>query len=1126
MGSVKDEPPEAVAEEDRGSQKSERGSAKSGSAKSASVYSSLSQKAPLASPTSNSLRGSSEGDKPRAVPADEAFVSGADISTTGFGELQLSASLAQSLVECWQAFLQSTHTPEAAGEYVCAAVHEGAPIVQALFRTPRAIQGMRFVSTFAELVTAVVDPPRLRALVETLGFTHCWVDVTVTLIASFRDAILDLFAVMLGDQFTLDACEAWKTLLNYCGGSFIFMRNHYAERISTLLSNWKLVSGASAREVVLDAGDGENGQPGVPSEEEEVEVAVNIKESASFLSRFTRQTDAEGRRGRRSAEKTKKGASSVPTTYHEMFMFNAAVIGMADRTWLADVLACFGNMVSHIGNAPRLQEECDILALRIAKSTTGSVNLREYKSCMLSSLRSLLPKNWSTECEVAWSWFWEHVERMLKHTLGRPLTWEAAVGKFLSRIGDENFVMRQEIYHNFSHVGVGSQDVQRSNVFMRFITEKIVSMTAELFKDPVTMVDSISALGLRHVGYGISTELFGPFVTVCISVVKHAADDDDLLTAFTWAFGLMTKILARTITEGSTIVMRAINKNVAREVQKAISGAPRGERASWMLMVQVGTQSISPLAWAIESGSYEAARVMLCDLLSFRADRDRYYYGADDLFARHPDVVQRLCTDAPVLVSTLFDGLLWRSRVTEDSTRRVNYYIKHLLLDQNGGFAPSMEWICDFGDPVVVCHPVINLLSDVVWSGLASMSFLYAKSWTTITLTIFLTSQSIISRLDADDSMNRFLVFACRVFIYGLSLGHFLHAHVTKVYAATRSKMYRWVGYVAIPEYLEDWHEAVSFALMLSLIAMLFLEPIIWCWPNDGEMFHTSCIQADKVMTGYSIFSSLAMFLYYTLLGDLVVFSNRLSAFSLVCKNMCAEVSLCLLAVATMVLVFASAISVLDQDLPEFRGIFMSASNLAQMCLGMVDGDTYEAFKEEPVVLLTCFAFVIVTVFFLLNLLVAQLTCAYNAIYSNMAGLARLQRMRIIVETMPTVPLRRWEKFVASLQLDKKLEFNTGDVGMSGGIQVREPASANPTTVDVISRYGGSTSERMPWPESDDTEDDPEQCFERMEKLMVKTMQRLSSLRDTVQRAPGSGAGTSGEFETSDRQLDASSDDV
>merc|ERR1719265_425812 len=119
-------------------------------------------------------------------------------------------------------------------------------------------------------------------------------------------------------------------------------------------------------------------------------------------------------------------------------------------------------------------------------------------------------------------------------------------------------------------------------------------------------------------------------------------------------------------------------------IKKAVSCAPRGERASWALLVQVGTQSISPLAWSIESGALQAAEAIINDLLVFRADRDRYYYGMDDLFGRHPDINKVLCENAPALMPTLLDGLVWRSRQTDAGLRRVNFYVKHLLIDQDG----------------------------------------------------------------------------------------------------------------------------------------------------------------------------------------------------------------------------------------------------------------------------------------------------------------------------------------------------------------------------------------------------------------------------------------------------------
>merc|ERR1719296_235992 len=155
--------------------------------------------------------------------------------------------------------------------------------------------------------------------------------------------------------------------------------------------------------------------------------------------------------------------------------------------------------------------------------------------------------------------------------------------------------------------------------------------------------------------------------------------------AFRWSLSLVSRMLTRVINEGSTIVMKAINMNSGKMLKKSVSCAPRGKRATWMLNVQVGTQSISPFVWAIETGSLEAAREIIIDLLTIRADRDRYYYGMDHMFERHADIIKVLGTEAPGLLPTLLDGLIWRSRATENGMRRVNYYVKYLIVADTGG---------------------------------------------------------------------------------------------------------------------------------------------------------------------------------------------------------------------------------------------------------------------------------------------------------------------------------------------------------------------------------------------------------------------------------------------------------
>ena len=117
--------------------------------------------------------------------------------------------------------------------------------------------------------------------------------------------------------------------------------------------------------------------------------------------------------------------------------------------------------------------------------------------------------------------------------------------------------------------------------------------------------------------------------------------------------------------------MTAINMDSELHIRKAVSIVPRGRRAKELLYVTVGTEIVSPLLWAIENGALKAAEAILKDLLTIRADRHHYYFAADELFRRHPDIVQRLIRTARSLLPKLLDGLVWRSRFAVEGQRRV-----------------------------------------------------------------------------------------------------------------------------------------------------------------------------------------------------------------------------------------------------------------------------------------------------------------------------------------------------------------------------------------------------------------------------------------------------------------------
>merc|ERR1712187_498633 len=497
-----------------------------------------------------------EGEEGENAAQSSAATMCGEINVNSFEELRLDDSVVSNAQEAWRTFINSAASREAAGEAIYAALFDAAPSLQSLFTTPRAIQAMKFMNGLNQFVTGLSDPPALKVAVETLGFGHLALDVPIPRVVIFRDAILDLFQVELGNKLTKEAYNGWRALLNYVGGAIIYIKAFYADRIRLLAESWALCSGNDQKKEV----------------EEEVHAAEAAAETEE--TKAAHKKKGKGKEGAEEEHEAGKGKDAqsimqnVPTTFKEMFQFNAAVMGFGTSLWMNEVLACFDNIVSNVSNSGRLVEECDVLVCRIAKVSTGKVNLAEFKSCMLASLRSLLPKDWTTAHEVAWSWLWENVERLVQKNRALQTPWEKAYAKLLDSIDEATgFQLRKDIYLKFFALAPAGQDYfKQSNTYLHLVATKVLVMVIDMYRDPVRMVDDISALGLRHVGYAIPTEYMPPFASACVEVVQGLTKDQTCVDGFQWSIGLIAKSLVRTILEGSTIVMKAINVNTKKSM--------------------------------------------------------------------------------------------------------------------------------------------------------------------------------------------------------------------------------------------------------------------------------------------------------------------------------------------------------------------------------------------------------------------------------------------------------------------------------------------------------------------------------------------------------------------------------
>merc|ERR1719203_2407671 len=192
---------------------------------------------------------------------------------------------------------------------------------------------------------------------------------------------------------------------------------------------------------------------------------------------------------------------------------------------------------------------------------------------------------------------------------------------------------------------------------------------------------------------------------------------------------------------------------------------------------------------------------------------------------------------------------------------------------------------------------------------------------------------------------------------------------------------------------------------------MLLMEPLLHCL--DDGLFSLTCANEDGLIIAYSFFSALALLFYFLMLIDLAVFSTRISAFALVCGRVLSEVVLFLGGMAFAAVAFSSAVSTLDHDIPNFDGIPRACLEFIKVTLGMFGGRQYDKLNESPALFIAVSCYVLTTVVFLGNLLIAQLSCAYQTTYQDMLGFARLNRGKIVTETVPLVRHKRWLAFVA-----------------------------------------------------------------------------------------------------------------
>lgn len=301
------------------------------------------------------------------------------------------------------------------------------------------------------------------------------------------------------------------------------------------------------------------------------------------------EREAEGEDGAAGQGRAQQSGAmaDIPRTFDEMMKLNAAMTG-ANFSWIAMVLDSFDKLVETLCKGGDLEVFAHIMAMRFNKDATGKIYLREFQVCMLASLRALLPERWDIAHERAWMSLWERFERDLQQSLPIPRQYERVVHRYVQGLGKD---VRREVGlaiwgRMFQRLPHAENFFRQSNQRLIYIVEQGLDLSAQFYQEPSEMVNRVTALGLRHIMWSVPPEYFEVYVECFLEELSSRCQteaDTEAVDGVGWSLCIIAAIMARTIQEGSTPVLRAVVNNDVKALKRELNAAPRGERARMQL---------------------------------------------------------------------------------------------------------------------------------------------------------------------------------------------------------------------------------------------------------------------------------------------------------------------------------------------------------------------------------------------------------------------------------------------------------------------------------------------------------------------------------------------------------------
>jgi len=368
------------------------------------------------------------------------------------------------------------------------------------------------------------------------------------------------------------------------------------------------------------------------------------------------------------------------------------------------------------------------------------------------------------------------------------------------------------------------------------------------------------------------------------------------------------------------------------------------------------------------------------------------------------------------------------------------------------------------GDPANFRHPVIDKLIQVKWDMFGSITCLVLQFIYLAHVALFFTGFVGRGNDCGDDSrIIRYVTAGVSVTMIVTAVGLMVSQERYGLVSRQELTIGERIPYlrrpivISIPRFLQNqWNTIRCISNVLILITAF--GPSSKC---DG---HSGLVEGGSVMEdGMRTLSAVTAVLMGLQVLEILILSKKLSAFAFTMMRLIWQLLINIVICLVAIFAFSGGLVIIRDDY--FDSLEEAMQNLIKITLGIASPDMVQDANTETVTLVLLFLVVVWIGF--LNVLIAQFVYGYNTISNETDAYALMMRAQTICEMESFLP--RWLRlrYFNEMQFDLPLNYDAGDEGPGGGIQVLESATVKQSAhyvPDRVLRFTGEASANDPWP--------------------------------------------------------------